>query len=189
MTSTRAALWRMCDPPEGLSGARTDLLMLFSSDSQGLHCSNLLETAVRMTAVHVRVPDWLGTPPGPIRDRGVSKPVIESSKPLGTLVRELSPPRSTSVGMGSLSLTKVPPPGSPGPPEGESGRSPGVRDSFAGGRHRRHHPDRFGRAPLRTQSVGPARARGGHAFSSCRTLQGPIGPESGHVLGRAAPGR
>ena len=54
MTSTRAALWRMCDPPEGLSGARTDLLMLFSSDSQGLHCSNLLETAVRMTAVHVR---------------------------------------------------------------------------------------------------------------------------------------
>ena len=125
------------------------------------------------------MPDWLGTPPGPIRDRGVSKPVIESSKPLGTLVRELSPPRSTSVGMGSLSLTKVPPPGSPGPPEGESGRSPGVRDSFAGGRHRRHHPDRFGRAPLRTQSVGPARARGGHAFSSCLTLQGPIGPESG----------
>ena len=54
MTSTRAALWRMRDPPEGLSGARTDLLMLFSSDSQGLHCSNLLETAVRMTAVHVR---------------------------------------------------------------------------------------------------------------------------------------
>ena len=54
MNSTRSALWLMCDPPEGLSGARTDLLMLFSSDSQGLHCSNLLETAVRMTAVHVR---------------------------------------------------------------------------------------------------------------------------------------
>ena len=54
MHPTRSALWRMCDPPEGLSGSWTDLLMLFSSDSQGMHCSNLLETAVRMTAVHVR---------------------------------------------------------------------------------------------------------------------------------------
>ena len=54
MDPARTALWHMCDPPDRLTGSRTDLLMLFSSDSQGLHCSNLLETAVRMTAVHVR---------------------------------------------------------------------------------------------------------------------------------------
>jgi len=99
-------------------------------------------------------------------------------------VRELSPPRTTSVGMGSLSLSRSRRPGR----QEESGRSPGVRGPFAGGRHRRRHlPDRLGRTPRASDPVGGSRpCSGGHAFFSGLTLQGPIGPESGHVPGRAA---
>ena len=77
-----------------------------------------------------------GTPWGPTRDRGVPKPSIESSDSSGTLVlvRELSPPRRTSVGMGSSLPRGSRRTATPTARE-KAEDLPAVRDPGAGGRH------------------------------------------------------